>query len=64
MPSHGPGRKPDDAVAPLPTVRDRGVEGFVVALRRTRAHPLCGGLPPCGAWRDGCAFRRPSYRRH
>lgn len=34
----------DDAVAPLPTMQDRVVEGFVVALRHTRAHPLFGGL--------------------
>ncbi len=37
-------RELDDAVAPLPAMRDRVVEGFVVALRHTRAHPLFGGL--------------------
>lgn len=34
----------DAAVAPLPTMEERVVEGFVVALRHTRAHPLFGGL--------------------
>lgn len=34
----------DAVVAPLPTMRERVVEGFVVALRHTRAHPLFGGL--------------------
>ncbi|MFE9056352.1 TetR/AcrR family transcriptional regulator [Streptomyces mutabilis] len=34
----------DSAVAPLPTMEERVVEGFVVALRHTRAHPLFGGL--------------------
>ncbi|MEU4658989.1 TetR/AcrR family transcriptional regulator [Streptomyces sp. NPDC023723] len=34
----------DDAVAGLPTMEDRVVEGFVVALRHTREHPLFGGL--------------------
>ncbi|OIJ66010.1 TetR/AcrR family transcriptional regulator [Streptomyces mangrovisoli] len=34
----------DSAVAGLPTMRDRIVEGFAVALRHTRAHPLFGGL--------------------
>ncbi|MER6677161.1 TetR/AcrR family transcriptional regulator [Streptomyces sp. NPDC000983] len=34
----------DGAVAPLPSMRERVVEGFVVALRHTRAHPLFGGL--------------------
>ncbi|WP_299538107.1 TetR/AcrR family transcriptional regulator [uncultured Streptomyces sp.] len=34
----------DAAVAPLPTMHERVVEGFVVALRHTRSHPLLGGL--------------------
>ncbi|MFD7060663.1 TetR/AcrR family transcriptional regulator [Streptomyces sp. NPDC059906] len=34
----------DQAVAALPTMGERVVEGFVVALRHTRAHPLFGGL--------------------
>ncbi|GGT95189.1 TetR/AcrR family transcriptional regulator [Streptomyces phaeofaciens] len=34
----------DSAVAALPTMKERVVEGFVVALRHTRAHPLFGGL--------------------
>ncbi|MEU4986131.1 TetR/AcrR family transcriptional regulator [Streptomyces sp. NPDC021969] len=34
----------DQAVAALPTMEERVVEGFVVALRHTRAHPLFGGL--------------------
>ncbi|GGX76809.1 TetR/AcrR family transcriptional regulator [Streptomyces fructofermentans] len=34
----------DSAVASLPTMEERVVEGFVVALRHTRAHPLFGGL--------------------
>ena len=34
----------DVAVAGLPTMKERVVEGFVVALRHTRAHPLFGGL--------------------
>ncbi|WP_320777165.1 TetR/AcrR family transcriptional regulator [Streptomyces sp. CRN 30] len=34
----------DSAVAPLPTMKERVVEGFVTALRHTRAHPLFGGL--------------------
>ncbi|OQR65675.1 TetR family transcriptional regulator [Streptomyces maremycinicus] len=34
----------DSAVAALPTMKERVVEGFVVALRHTRAHPLYGGL--------------------
>lgn len=34
----------DAAVAALPTMEERVVEGFVVALRHTRAHPLLGGL--------------------
>ncbi|GGJ38775.1 TetR/AcrR family transcriptional regulator [Streptomyces brasiliensis] len=34
----------DSAVAALPTMEERVVEGFVVALRHTRAHPLFGGL--------------------
>ncbi|WP_399892649.1 TetR/AcrR family transcriptional regulator [Streptomyces sp. BBFR51] len=34
----------DAAVASLPTMEERVVEGFVVALRHTRAHPLFGGL--------------------
>ncbi|MEU6534334.1 TetR/AcrR family transcriptional regulator [Streptomyces sp. NPDC047000] len=34
----------DSAVASLPTMADRVVEGFVVTLRHTRAHPLFGGL--------------------
>jgi AcrR family transcriptional regulator len=34
----------DAAVAGLPAMEDRVVEGFVVALRYTRAHPLLGGL--------------------
>jgi AcrR family transcriptional regulator len=37
-------QKLDSAVAPLPAMEDRVVEGFVVALRHTRAHPLFGGL--------------------
>ncbi|MGW3661911.1 TetR/AcrR family transcriptional regulator [Streptomyces sp. NPDC005141] len=37
-------QKLDAAVAPLPTMAERVVEGFVVALRYTRAHPLFGGL--------------------
>lgn len=37
-------QKLDSAVASLPTMEDRVVEGFVVALRYTRAHPLFGGL--------------------
>ncbi|MGW1064163.1 TetR family transcriptional regulator [Streptomyces aureus] len=36
--------KLDAAVAALPTMKERVVEGFVVALRHTRAHPLFGGL--------------------
>ncbi len=34
----------DAVVASLPTMEERVVEGFVVALRHTRAHPLFGGL--------------------
>ena len=34
----------DAAVAGLPTMRERVIEGFVVALRHTRAHPLFGGM--------------------
>ncbi|GAA4788827.1 TetR/AcrR family transcriptional regulator [Streptomyces ziwulingensis] len=34
----------DAAVAALPTMEDRIVEGFVAALRHTREHPLFGGL--------------------
>ncbi|MFI0238619.1 TetR family transcriptional regulator [Streptomyces sp. NPDC016845] len=34
----------DAAVAVLPDMKERVVEGFVVALRHTRAHPLFGGL--------------------
>ncbi|MFF3614765.1 TetR/AcrR family transcriptional regulator [Streptomyces sp. NPDC002580] len=34
----------DSVVAELPTMNERVVEGFVVALRHTRAHPLFGGL--------------------
>lgn len=34
----------DAAVAALPTMEERVTEGFVVALRYTRAHPLFGGL--------------------
>ncbi|MGW0605168.1 TetR family transcriptional regulator [Streptomyces sp. NPDC002640] len=34
----------DAAVAGLPTMEERVVEGFAVALRHTRAHPLLGGL--------------------
>ncbi|MEU0224774.1 TetR/AcrR family transcriptional regulator [Streptomyces sp. NPDC006284] len=34
----------DSAVAAQPTMKERVVEGFVVALRHTRAHPLFGGL--------------------
>ncbi|MFF2778539.1 TetR/AcrR family transcriptional regulator [Streptomyces sp. NPDC058052] len=34
----------DATVAPLPTMEERVVEGFVVALRHTRVHPLFGGL--------------------
>ncbi len=34
----------DAAVAQLPAMEERVVEGFVVALRYTRAHPLIGGL--------------------
>ncbi|MEU3252396.1 TetR/AcrR family transcriptional regulator [Streptomyces sp. NPDC006997] len=34
----------DTAVAGLPAMGERVVEGFVVALRHTRAHPLLGGL--------------------
>ncbi|MFE5393875.1 TetR/AcrR family transcriptional regulator [Streptomyces sp. NPDC056568] len=34
----------DTAVAAQPTMKERVVEGFVVALRHTRAHPLFGGL--------------------
>ncbi|MGW0906050.1 TetR/AcrR family transcriptional regulator [Streptomyces sp. NPDC002853] len=34
----------DEAVAPLPTMEDRIVEGFVVVLRHIREHPLIGGL--------------------
>ncbi|MFF1926524.1 TetR/AcrR family transcriptional regulator [Streptomyces sp. NPDC058221] len=34
----------DSAVAALATMEERVVEGFVVALRHTRAHPLFGGL--------------------
>ncbi|MFG2869336.1 TetR/AcrR family transcriptional regulator [Streptomyces sp. NPDC048338] len=34
----------DTAVAALPTMEERVVEGFVVALRHTRAHALFGGL--------------------
>ncbi|MFD7708533.1 TetR family transcriptional regulator [Streptomyces sp. NPDC059785] len=37
-------QKLDSAVASLPTMEDRVVEGFVVVLRYTRAHPLFGGL--------------------
>ncbi|MFI1166911.1 TetR/AcrR family transcriptional regulator [Streptomyces sp. NPDC020801] len=37
-------QKLDAAVAALPTMEDRVVEGFVVALRYTRDHPLFGGL--------------------
>lgn len=39
----------DQAVAALPTMEERVVEGFVVALRHTRAHPssedCCGWSP-------------------
>lgn len=39
----------DAAVAGLPTMRERVIEGFVVALRHTRAHPFsaacCGSNP-------------------
>ncbi|WP_329126708.1 TetR/AcrR family transcriptional regulator [Streptomyces sp. NBC_01465] len=34
----------DAAVAALPTVEDRLVEGFVAVLRHVREHPLVGGL--------------------
>ncbi|MFB7939826.1 TetR/AcrR family transcriptional regulator [Streptomyces sp. NPDC056049] len=34
----------DATVAPLPTLEDRVVEGFVVTLRHARVHPLFGGL--------------------
>jgi AcrR family transcriptional regulator len=34
----------DASVTALPTMEERVVEGFVVALRHTRAHPLFGGL--------------------
>ncbi|MFH8253616.1 TetR/AcrR family transcriptional regulator [Streptomyces roseolus] len=34
----------DATVAPLPTLEERVVEGFVVTLRHTRVHPLFGGL--------------------
>ncbi|WP_274564078.1 TetR/AcrR family transcriptional regulator [Streptomyces spiramyceticus] len=34
----------DDAVAALPTMEERLVEGFVVVLRHIREHPLIGGL--------------------
>ncbi|MER5254303.1 MULTISPECIES: TetR/AcrR family transcriptional regulator [unclassified Streptomyces] len=34
----------DEAVATLPTMEDRIVEGFVVVLRHIREHPLIGGL--------------------
>ncbi|MET8132540.1 TetR family transcriptional regulator [Streptomyces sp. NPDC005251] len=34
----------DAAVAALPAMEDRVVEGFVVALRHAGAHPLFGGL--------------------
>ncbi|MGW5003804.1 TetR/AcrR family transcriptional regulator [Streptomyces hydrogenans] len=34
----------DARVAVLPTMEERLVEGFVTALRHTRAHPLFGGL--------------------
>ncbi|MGW8995773.1 TetR/AcrR family transcriptional regulator [Streptomyces zhihengii] len=34
----------DEAVASLPTVEDRLVEGFTVVLRHIRHHPLVGGL--------------------
>lgn len=34
----------DSTVEALPTMEERVVEGFVVALRHTRAHPLFGGL--------------------
>ncbi|MCX4680035.1 TetR/AcrR family transcriptional regulator [Streptomyces sp. NBC_01433] len=34
----------DDAVAMLPTIEDRMVEGFVAVLRHIREHPLVGGL--------------------
>ncbi|KAB2976089.1 TetR/AcrR family transcriptional regulator [Streptomyces sp. SS1-1] len=34
----------DAAVAGLPTMRERVVEGFAVALRHSRAHPLLGGM--------------------
>ncbi|MFF8414413.1 TetR/AcrR family transcriptional regulator [Streptomyces omiyaensis] len=34
----------DATVAPLPTMEERVVEGFVVTLRHTRVHPLFGGL--------------------
>ncbi|MFE0170763.1 TetR/AcrR family transcriptional regulator [Streptomyces sp. NPDC059002] len=34
----------DEAVAPLPSMEDRIVEGFVVVLRHIREHPLIGGL--------------------
>ncbi|MER5633322.1 TetR/AcrR family transcriptional regulator [Streptomyces nitrosporeus] len=37
-------RRLDATVAALPTMEERVVEGFVVALRHTRAHPLFGGL--------------------
>ncbi|MEV7303655.1 TetR/AcrR family transcriptional regulator [Streptomyces clavifer] len=34
----------DDAVAALPTMEDRLVEGFVAVLQHIREHPLVGGL--------------------
>lgn len=34
----------DSAVASLPAMEDRVVEGFAVVLRHTREHPLFGGL--------------------
>ncbi|MBT2507939.1 TetR/AcrR family transcriptional regulator [Streptomyces sp. ISL-98] len=34
----------DNAVAALPTMEERLVEGFVVVLRHIREHPLIGGL--------------------
>ncbi|AZS83521.1 TetR/AcrR family transcriptional regulator [Streptomyces griseoviridis] len=34
----------DAAVADLPSMEERVVEGFVVALRHSREHPLFGGL--------------------
>ncbi|MCX4965990.1 TetR/AcrR family transcriptional regulator [Streptomyces sp. NBC_00654] len=34
----------DDAVAALPTIEDRLVEGFTAVLKHIREHPLVGGL--------------------